>query len=198
MPSSLEGSVGYPTTLRKEQMQPRAGLGHSSPLSFRAGLSVPQILSTGKDGAHTLLYRPLCGGQAQRGPVTCPRSQRRAQSFSISLSKPLGVPRREPCVCTPWPRLTVGLMGSSWLRLEVLLRGPSHRLGEAGVATQLGSWARGPEGGFILRWGSPFSSCQGISCAQPPNLPPTSAPLPGLRLPVPASCVEPAWSYSRS
>lgn len=53
------------------------------------------------------------------------------------------------------PRLTVG---RAWPGLEVLLRELSHLLGEAGVATQLGSWALGPEGGFILRWGSPFSS----------------------------------------
>lgn len=105
--------------------------------------------------------------------------------------------QREGSVCAhAGPRLTVALMARGWPRLEVLLREPSHLLGEAGVATQLGSWALGPEGGFILRQGSPFSSCQDISCAQPPNLPPSFVPLPGLRLPVPASCVDPARSYS--
>lgn len=54
------------------------------------------------------------------------------------------------------PRLTVGLTGRGWSRLEALLWELSHLLGEAGLAMQLGSWARaggtlGPEGGFILR-----------------------------------------------
>lgn len=54
------------------------------------------------------------------------------------------------------PRLTVGLMGRGWSRLEALLGELSHLLGEAGVAMQLGSWAGssgtlGPTGRFILR-----------------------------------------------
>lgn len=63
------------------------------------------------------------------------------------------------------PRLTVGLTGRGWSRLEALLWELSHLLGEAGLAMQLGSWARaggtlGPEGGFILRGGGPFLSPQ--------------------------------------
>lgn len=55
VPASLQVSAGYPTTLGREWMQPRAGPGHSRPLSFRVGLSVPRMLSVGKDMAHTLL-----------------------------------------------------------------------------------------------------------------------------------------------
>lgn len=85
---------GAPTTLRKEWMQSRTGLGHSSPLSFRAGLSIPQMPSSRKNVAHTLFQWPLYVGQAQRGPAICPRSHSRVQAFSISRSKPLCVPRR--------------------------------------------------------------------------------------------------------
>lgn len=58
------------------------------------------------------------------------------------------------------PPLTVGLRAGSWPRLEL-----SNRLGEAGVAMQLGSrtgpgWASGPERGFIQRWADPFSRPQ--------------------------------------
>ena len=93
MPSFPEGSMGHPTTFRKVWIQPRTGLRHSSPLSFSIGLSIPWMVSSRKTVAHTLLSWPLCVGQAQRGTVTCPRSQSKAQAFSIDLPKPLCGPR---------------------------------------------------------------------------------------------------------
>lgn len=105
------------------------------------------------------------------------------------------------------PRLTVGLLGRAWPTLDVLLQELSHLLGEAGVATELGSWAPGPEGGFILRLGSPFSSPprspghRELRILAVPGLPTFLRPQhPCLvcRPPVPASCVVLAWSYSRS
>lgn len=48
VPASLEVSAGYPTTLGREWMRPRAGPGHSRPLSFRVGLSVPRCSPWGR------------------------------------------------------------------------------------------------------------------------------------------------------
>lgn len=88
------------------------------------------------------------------------------------------------------PGLTVGPTGRGWSRLDVLLRELSQLLGEAVVAMQLGFWpgaggTLGPEGGFILQWGGPFTekstqSTQGVICPQPPTFPPYLALLSSL------------------
>lgn len=173
MPSSLEGSelgAGCPTTLRNKWMQLRAGVGHSSPLIHRAGLALAQMLFMGNKN---LPLSPLLVSwcrTVQRSPETCPSSHSRALAFSTSLSRHQeGHPDGggKALHAHTHPRLTVGLMGRGWPKLEVLLWELSHLLGEAGVAMQLDSragsgGALGREGGFILRWDGPFSSPQRI------------------------------------
>lgn len=164
-----------------QTQRPRAGLPLWKALggillpSERNGRAIPALCPTGlaflflgcsprgRKTCHTPVYWSLCIGQAQRSSVTCPRSHSRAVEPCQSPRVPLGrAPgsRREALHAHARPRLTVGLMGGGWSRLEVLLQELSHLLREAGVAMPSDSWAGSggalvPKDEFILMWGGP-------------------------------------------
>lgn len=176
------------------QKRPGAGLGCSS-----GPLGLAFLFLGCFPWGRTLLAPPLLSSLCRTGstgPVTRPRTPQGLGPFlpPHPVRTPV-CPQRggwagEALGTPTWPGLTVGPVGSAWSRPTVLRGEPCHLPGDAAVATQPGSWAPGPEGGFIL--GVVPSGAQ-----EKPRARELRASAVPTRLPPALCCVRPARSSPR-